>query len=132
MNCTSLIADCLTIIRNANRNRKEKTDVPASRMIKSVLEILKNEGYIEDFKPLEEGVLRRYRVYLKFGLDNNPVISGLKLISKPSLRVYKGYDDLPRVLNGQGIAVISTPKGMLTNNAARLAKIGGEVICYVW
>lgn len=132
MNCTDLIADALTIIRNANNGRKEKADIPASKIIKAILGILKAEGYIEDFKPLEEGGRPRFRVYLKFDSNNSPVINGLKLVSKPSLRVYKGYARTPNVLGGEGIAVISTSKGIITDKEARAKKIGGEVVCYVW
>ena len=132
MNRTDLVADTLTILRNANRAHKQKADVLASKMTKSILEILKKVGYIEDFKPLEETNSRSFRVYLKFDEDNEPLISGLKRISKPSLRVYADHAKLPRVLRGQGIAVISTSKGVLTDTEARNAKIGGEVVCYVW
>ena len=128
----NLLADTLTIIRNASRVHKVKVDVPASKMVRSILETLKREAYIEDFKPLEEGSRKSFRVYLKFDADNQPLISGLKCISKPSLRVYRDHHKLPRVLRGQGIAVISTSRGILTDDAARAAKVGGEVICYIW
>ena len=131
MNCTYLIADVLTMMRNANRAGKEKVDVPASKVVKAILTLLKREGYIEGFKPLEETDAKGFRVYFKFD-KSTPVISGLKCISKPSLRVYSGQSQVPKVLRGQGIAIISTSKGLLTDKEARDLKIGGEVICYVW
>ncbi|MDP1853119.1 MAG: 30S ribosomal protein S8 [Candidatus Omnitrophota bacterium] len=131
MNRTYPVADVLTMIRNANRVGKEKVDVPASKIIDAVLSILKKEGYIEDFKLLGETNSKSIRVYLRF--DNNvPVISGLRCVSKPSLRVYSGKEKLPKVLSGQGIAIISTSKGVVTDKEARDLKVGGEVICYVW
>lgn len=131
MNRTYLIADVLTMIRNANRAGKEKVDVPASKIIDSILGIFKKEGYIEDFKPLEDTDSKNIRVYLKFD-DNVPVISGLRCVSKPSLRVYSGKEKLPKVLGGQGIAIISTSKGIVTDKEARDLNVGGEIICYVW
>lgn len=126
-----LIADALTIIRNANFAGKEKVDVPASKTMDAVLSIFKREGYIEDFKPLEAGAqAKNFRVYLKFE-NEKPVIGGLRCVSKPSLRVYVAKDKLPRVLGGEGIAIISTSKGMMTDKEARVLRIGGEVICYV-
>ncbi|HDZ77054.1 MAG TPA: 30S ribosomal protein S8 [Candidatus Omnitrophica bacterium] len=128
----NLISDTLTIIRNANSAGKNKADVPASKMIGSILDILKKENYIEDFKPLEEEGARHFRIYLKFDSTMDPAITGLKYISKPSRRVYVNSTKLPRVLRGQGIAIVSTSRGMLTDQEAREAKIGGEIICHVW
>ncbi|PIQ88357.1 MAG: 30S ribosomal protein S8 [Candidatus Omnitrophica bacterium CG11_big_fil_rev_8_21_14_0_20_42_13] len=132
MSSNDLIANVLTMIRNAIRAHKEKVDVPASGIVRSLLDILKREGYIEDFKLLEELNSRMARVYLKFDENDEPAIKGLKRISKQSLRVYSSRRQLPRVLRGQGIAVISTSKGVLTDKEAREARVGGEVVCYVW
>ena len=129
MSKTDPIADFLTLIRNAVRAKKESVDVEQSKMNKEILEILKREGYISDFKPLEES--RKIRVYLKY-VSNRSVIKNLRKVSRPGLKVYTSYVKIPNVLRGLGIAVISTPKGVMTNKEARELKVGGEVLCYIW
>lgn len=130
---TDPIADMLTRIRNANQMKHKKVDVPASKLKSEILKVLKQEGYITDFENVSDGgVQGTLRVNLKY-LDNEErVIRGLKKISKPGLRVYAKTDDLPKVLNGLGIAIISTSKGLLTDRAARSEKVGGEVLAYIW
>ncbi|AVX21793.1 MAG: 30S ribosomal protein S8 [Bacillota bacterium] len=129
---TDPIADFLTRIRNANMVYHEKVEVPASKMKTSLAEILKNEGFIKDYEYIEDGKQGVLRIYLKYGANKEKVISGLKRISKPGLRVYAKKDEIPRVLGGLGIAVISTSKGLMTDKQARKEGLGGEVICYVW
>ena len=132
MSLSDPIADMLTRIRNANTALNEKTDIPASKMSEDIAKILKAEGYIDDYKLIEnqkQGVLR---VFLKYGPDRARTISGLRRTSKPGRRVYRGTKELPRVVGGLGIAIISTPKGMLTDRQAREANVGGEVVCEVW
>ena len=131
MSRTDLIADALTIIRNGIMAKKEAVDVPASNMLKSIFEILKREGYIDDFKFVEykkQGILR---IYLKY-INLKSAIISIKRISKPGLRIYVKRDKIPFVLRGKGLAVISTPKGIVTDGEARQQGIGGEVIAYVW
>lgn len=129
---TDPIADMLTRIRNANQMKHKTVELPASKLKSEVLKVLKQEGYITDFKSVNDGVQGTLRVQLKY-LDNEErVIRGLKKISKPGLRVYAKTDELPKVLNGLGIAIISTSKGLLTDRAARREKVGGEVLAYVW
>ncbi len=129
MSKTDPIADFLTLIRNATRAKMQSVDVPSCKMNKEILGILKKEGYISDFKPLDTS--RQARVYLKY-VSNHSAIKNLKRISKPSLRVYASHKDIPNVLRGLGIAVVSTPKGILTNKEARELKAGGEILCYIW
>lgn len=129
MSKTDPIADFLTLIRNATRAKKENVDVEQSKMNREILEILKREGYITDFKPLEAS--RKIKVYLKY-VSNRSVIKNLRKISRPGLRIYTAHRKLPNVLRGLGIAVISTPKGVLTNKEARELKVGGEILCYIW
>lgn len=129
---TDPIADMLTRIRNANSARHEIVDIPASRIKVSIAEILKNEGYIKDFEILEDGVSKTIRIALKYINKKERVISGIRRISKPGLRIYVNSTELPKVLGGLGIAVISTSKGIMTDKKARENKVGGEVICYVW
>lgn len=129
---TDPIADFLTRIRNANTVHHEKVEIPASKMKKAMAEILKNEGFIKDFEYIEDGKQGVLRVYLKYGVDRTKVISGMKRISKPGLRVYAKKDEVPRVLGGLGIALISTPRGLMTDKQARQQGLGGEVIAYVW
>ena len=131
MSLSDPIANMLTIIRNALQARKETVDIPASKMIGKILEIFKNDGYIEDFRLLKNNVQGTYKIYLKYA-KKKPAIIGLKRISRPGMRVYKPCDRIPRVLNGLGTAVISTSKGLLTDRQARRQKIGGEVVCYIW
>src|SRR5690606_24136442 len=126
------IADMLTRIRNANNVRHEKLEVPASKMKKEIAEILKREGFIRDWEYIEDNKQGVLRIYLKYGKNNERVITGLKRISKPGLRVYAKAHEIPRVLGGLGIAIISTSKGVLTDKEARRQQVGGEVICYVW
>lgn len=132
MAMTDPIADMLTRIRNANMVQKETVDLPASRVKEEIATVLKNEGFIKDYQRIAEGPQGVLRLYLKYGKDGQKVISGLKRISKPGLRVYAKKDEIPKVLGGLGMAVISTSKGIMTDKAARGAGVGGEVICYVW
>lgn len=129
---TDPVADLLTRIRNANMVMHEKVEIPASNIKKNLVEILKEEGFIKDYEYIEDGKQGVIRVYLKYGSNKEKVITGLKRISKPGLKVYCKKDEVPRVLGGLGIAIISTSKGMMTDKAARKASVGGEVICYVW
>ncbi len=129
---TDPIADMLTRIRNANNVRHEKLEVPASKMKKEIADILKREGFIRDWEYIEDNKQGILRIYLKYGKNNERVITGLKRISKPGLRVYAKSHEIPRVLGGLGIAIISTSKGVLTDKEARRQQVGGEVICYVW
>ena len=129
---TDPIADMLTRIRNANKMRHEKVEMPASRLKADILSVLKKEGFINDFVVVKDGAQGKIVVTLKYTPSKERVIKGLKRISKPGLRVYAAVEDLPRVLNGLGIALVSTSKGILTDREARLAKIGGEVLAYVW
>lgn len=129
---TDPIADMLTRIRNANRMRHEKVEMPASRLKTDVLAVLKKEGFIVDYQVAKDGVQGKIVVTLKYTYNKERVIKGLKRISKPGLRVYTSVENLPKVLNGLGIAVISTSKGIMTDREARLAQVGGEVLAYVW
>jgi len=129
---TDPIADFLTRIRNANSVNHEKVEIPSSKMKKTLAEILKEEGYIKNFEYIEDGKQGLLRLYLKYGNDKQKVITGIKRISKPGLRVYAKKDQLPRVLGGLGIAVISTSYGIMTDKEARKRQLGGEVVCYVW
>lgn len=132
MSMTDPIADFLTRIRNANMVRHESLEVPASKIKKDMAEILKNEGFIKDVEYIEDDKQGIIRVFLKYGKNNERVISGLKRISKPGLRSYVKSDEVPKVLNGLGIAIISTSEGVITDNEARAKKIGGEVLAYIW
>lgn len=129
---TDPIADMLTRIRNANQMKHKTVNVPASKLKTEILNVLKQEGYIVDFERVNDGVQGTLKVTLKYLENEERVIRGLKKISKPGLRVYAKTDDIPKVLNGLGIAVISTSKGLMTDRAARRDKVGGEVIAYVW
>ncbi|EEJ40185.1 30S ribosomal protein S8 [Limosilactobacillus vaginalis DSM 5837 = ATCC 49540] len=126
------IADFLTRIRNANMAQHESVEAPASKMKKDIAEILKNEGFIRDVEYVDDNKQGIIRVFLKYGNDGQRVISGLKRISKPGLRTYVKADAVPKVLNGLGIAIISTSEGVVTDKVARAKKIGGEVIAYIW
>lgn len=126
------IADMLTRIRNANTVRHETVEIPASNIKKEIAEILKKEGFIRDAEYIGDNKQGIIRVFLKYGPNNERVISGLKRISKPGLRVYTKSTEVPRVLGGLGIAIISTSKGIMSDKDARQSKAGGEVICYVW
>ncbi|WP_373231661.1 30S ribosomal protein S8 [Cohnella sp.] len=126
------IADMLTRIRNANLVRHESVEMPASTVKKQIAEILKREGFIRDTEYVEDNKQGLIRIFLKYGPSNERVITGLKRISKPGLRVYTKSNEVPRVLGGLGIAIISTSKGIITDKEARQGKSGGEVLCYVW
>ncbi|TFE23893.1 30S ribosomal protein S8 [Cohnella luojiensis] len=126
------IADMLTRIRNANLVRHESVELPASMVKKQIAEILKREGFIRDAEYVEDNKQGLIRIFLKYGPNNERVITGLKRISKPGLRVYTKSTEVPRVLGGLGIAIISTSKGIITDKEARQGKSGGEVLCYVW
>lgn len=132
MQITDPIADLLTRIRNANTSKHESVDVPASNMKKAIVEILNDEGYIKNYQIIEDGKQGVIRITLKYGPNNERVISGLKRVSKPGLRIHAGADELPRVLKGLGIAIISTSKGIMTDKKARAEHIGGEVLAFVW
>ena len=132
MHITDPIADMLTRIRNANSARHDTVDVPASNMKKSIAQILLDEGYIKSFQLIDDGTQGVIRITLKYNAGKHAVISGLRRVSKPGLRVYAGADELPRVLRGLGIAIISTSKGVMTDKAARAAHVGGEVLAFVW
>jgi len=132
MSMTDPIADYLTRIRNATRARQSKVDVPASNMIEEMTRILLEEGYIRNYASISEDKRGIVRVYLKYNEDRKSAITGLKRISRPGFRRYTKVDNIPRVLNGLGVAVLSTPKGILTDNHARKEKVGGEVLCYIW
>ena len=129
---TDPIADMLTRIRNANQMRYEEVSMPTSKMRVEIASILKSEGFIKDFKEEKEGVQGTLTITLKYAENKERVISGLKCISKPGLRVYAKADNIPRVLNGLGIAIISTSKGVMTDKEARKENVGGEVLAYVW
>ena len=132
MQITDPIADMLTRIRNANTAKHETVDIPASNMKKAIAEILNNEGYIKDYQIIEDGKQGVIRVTLKYTSNKEKVISGIKRISKPGLRMYAPADELPRVLKGLGIAIISTSKGIMTDKEARKLHVGGEVLAFVW
>lgn len=125
------IADMLTRIRNALRVRRHAVDVRASKSNLGIARVLKDEGYIDDYKRMETDVQGDIRVYLKYGPDDEDVITQIKRESKPSRRIYRGVDDIPRVLNGLGIAIVSTPKGILSDRECRRERVGGELICTV-
>ena len=129
---TDPIADFLTRIRNANMVRHDSLEVPASKIQRNIAEILKNEGFVRDVEYIDDDKQGIIRVFLKYGKDNERVISGLKRISKPGLRSYVKADAVPKVLNGLGIAIISTSEGVITDKEARAKNVGGEVLAYVW
>lgn len=129
---TDPIADMLTRIRNANQMRHEVVEMPASKMKREVLELLKREGFIRDVEYIEDNKQGVLRVALKYGKNNERVITGLKRISKPGLRVYAKANEVPKVLNGLGIALVSTSEGVITDKEARKRNVGGEIIAYVW
>ncbi|MBA2176940.1 30S ribosomal protein S8 [Halobacillus locisalis] len=132
MTMTDPIADMLTRIRNANMVRHEKLELPASNVKKEIADILKREGFVRDYEFVEDSKQGVLRIFLKYGQSNERVITGVKRISKPGLRVYAKAEELPKVLNGLGVAVVSTSKGLLTDKEAREQAIGGEVLAYVW
>ena len=132
MQITDPVADMLTRIRNANTAKHESVDVPASNLTKAIAKILLDEGYIKSYEVVEDGTQGVIRIQLKYLAGKEKVISGLRRVSKPGLRVYAGADELPRVLKGLGIAIISTSKGVMTDKAARANHVGGEVLAFVW
>lgn len=132
MTMTDPIADMLTRIRNANMARHEKLELPASNVKKEIARILKDEGFVRDVEFIDDNKQGIIRVFLKYGPDSEPVITGLKRISKPGLRVYAKGSEVPRVLGGLGIAILSTSQGVVTDKTARQAQVGGEVLAYVW
>ena len=133
MTMSDPIADMLTRIRNANTAKHDTVDVPASKMKLAIAQILLDEGYIKNFEVVEDGKFQTIHITLKYGADKNEkIISGIKRISKPGLRVYAGKDELPRVLGGLGIAIISTNQGIVTDKKARALGVGGEVLAFVW
>ena len=132
MHITDPIADMLTRIRNANSAKHDTVDVPASNMKKAIAQILLEEGYIKNFQLIDDGTQGVIRITLKYGAGKEKVISGLRRVSKPGLRVYAGAEELPRVLRGLGIAIVSTSKGVMTDKKAREAHVGGEVLAFIW
>ncbi|NMA60923.1 MAG: 30S ribosomal protein S8 [Firmicutes bacterium] len=129
---TDPIADMLTRIRNANSVKHESVDVPRSKMKEELARILKDEGFIKDYKVIEDDKQGTIRIYLKYDANKGQVIQGIKRISKPGLRVYANKEEVPRVLGGLGVAILSTSHGIMSDRTARQEGIGGEVICYVW
>ncbi len=132
MQITDTIADLLTRIRNASTAKHATVDIPASNMKKSITQILLDEGYIKDYKVIDDGKQGTIRVTLKYDENRNSVITGLRRVSKPSLRIYAGCEDLPKVMKGLGVAIISTSKGVITDKKARELNVGGEVLAFIW
>ena len=132
MQITDTIADLLTRIRNASSAKHATVDVPASNMKKSIAQILVDEGYVKGFQFIEDGKQGIIRITLKYGENNTPVISGLRRVSKPGLRIYTSCEDMPKVLKGLGVALISTSKGIMTDKKAREMNVGGEVLAFIW
>ena len=126
------IADMLTRVRNAIRARHPKVDVPSSKLKVEIARILKEEGYIANFKVAEEGVKKTIKIYLKYGPENQPIISAIERVSRPGCRVYVGRQEIPRVLGGLGINILTTARGVMTGRDAHREKVGGEVLCRVW
>jgi small subunit ribosomal protein S8 len=134
MQITDTIADLLTRIRNASTAKHETVDVPASNMKKAIVQILVEEGYVKSYTVIEDkgNAQGTIRIVLKYGAGKKPAISGLKRVSKPGLRVYTSVEDMPKVLKGLGIAILSTSKGVMTDKKARVEKVGGEILAYIW
>lgn len=132
MQITDPIADLLTRIRNANSSKHETVDVPASNMKKAIVEILNDEGFIKGYQVIEDGKQGVIRITLKYGDNRSPVITGLRRVSKPGLRIYSSCADMPKVRKGLGIAIVSTSKGIVTDKKARELNVGGEVLAYIW
>jgi small subunit ribosomal protein S8 len=126
------IADMLTRVRNAIRARHPKVDVPSSKLKVEIARILKEEGYIANFKVAEEGVKKTIKIYLKYGPENQPIISAIERVSRPGCRVYVGRQEIPRVLGGLGINILTTARGVMTGRDAHREKVGGEILCRVW
>jgi small subunit ribosomal protein S8 len=132
MQMSDVIADMLTRIRNANDAKHETVDIPASNMKKAIADILLAEGYIKSVQIIEDGKQGVIRVTLKYEQGKKKVIHGLRRVSKPGLRIYSNYEDMPRVMNGMGIAIVSTSKGVMTDKKARREKVGGEILAFIW
>ncbi len=132
MHITDPIADMLTRIRNANSQKHETVDIPASNMKKAIAQILVDEGYIKGFEVIEDGKQGMIHMTLKYGQNKSQVITGLRRVSKPGLRIYTNVEDMPRVMKGLGVAIISTPKGVMTDKKARKENVGGEVLAFIW
>lgn len=132
MSMTDPIADMLTRIRNGLKASHEVVDIPSSKMKINIAKVIKSEGYVKNFKIISDGRHRFIRIFLKYDEHGVPIISGLKRVSKPSCRVYTKYDKIPKVLDGFGINIVSTSKGLLTDNQARKMAVGGEILCSVW
>ena len=132
MSMTDPIADLLTRIRNANTIRMPHTDVPASRLKRGIVEVLKQQGYILDYRVIEDGSQGTLRVFLKYGPDGEFIINSIQRVSKPGRRVYQGVDGIPEVLHGLGISILSTSKGVLSDRDARSQRVGGEILAEVW
>lgn len=132
MHITDTIADMLTRIRNANNAKHDTVDIPASNMKKAIAQILLDEGYIKSFTVVEDGKQGTIRVVLKYGQGKTPVIQGLRRVSKPGLRIYTSCEDMPRVMKGLGVAILSTNKGVMTDRQARKENVGGEVLAFIW
>ena len=132
MQMSDVIADMLTRIRNANNAKHDTVDIPASNMKKAIADILVDEGYIKNVQIIEDNKQGVIRVTLKYGPNKSKILQGLRRVSKPGLRIYANSKDMPRVMNGLGIAIVSTAKGIMTDKQARALNIGGEVLCFVW
>ena len=132
MQISDVIADMLTRIRNANDAKHDTVDIPASNLKKSIAQILLDEGYIKNFQIVEDGKQGIIRVTLKYAAGKQKVINGLRRVSKPGLRIYSNCEDMPKVMNGLGIAIVSTSKGVMTDKKAREANVGGEILAFVW
>ena len=132
MQMSDVIADMLTRIRNANNAKHETVDVPASNLKKSIAQILSDEGYIRGYQVVEDGKQGIIRITLKYTAGKQKVIQGIRRVSKPGLRIYSNCEDMPKVMNGLGIAIVSTSKGVMTDKKARQANVGGEVLAFVW
>lgn len=131
MQISDVIADMLTRIRNANNAKHETVDIPASNMKKAIADILLEEGYIKGYQVIEDGKQGVIKITLKYN-GKQKVIQGIRRVSKPGLRIYAGFEDMPKVMNGLGIAIVSTSKGIMTDKKARAAKVGGEILAFVW
>ena len=132
MQITDSIADLLTRIRNANTAKHDTVDIPASTMKKSITQILVDEGYVKGFQVIEDGKQGIIRVTLKYSTNKSKIITGLRRVSKPGLRIYSGCEDMPKVMKGLGIAIVSTSKGIMTDKKARKENVGGEVLAFIW
>lgn len=132
MQITDSIADLLTRIRNATTAKHDTVDIPASNMKKAIAQILVDEGYVKSFQVIEDGKQGIIRMTLKYGDNKTPIISGLRRVSKPGLRIYASCEDMPKVMKGLGIAIVSTSKGVMTDRKARQENVGGEVLAFIW